>query len=89
MSVTAFINNYDPMIQATLLRVHKHLIERKFPYHSMSVIYQPYNKGFHVLFMAEVIPMVTENVKRYLKANGFTYSFTGCQYSRIDNEEEL
>lgn len=62
-------------IQEQLNSMHKHLMYNKFPYHSVSVVYWEQNLEFHVLFMDEVRELVTDEIKGYIKACGFTYSF--------------
>ena len=47
----------------------------KFPYHSVSVIHRHQDLGLHVIFMESVKYMVTDEIKGYLKANKFTYSY--------------
>ena len=62
-------------IQQQLKTVHSHLMYNKFPYHSVSVIYRHQDLGLHVIFMESVKYMVTDEIKGYLKANEFTYSY--------------
>ena len=62
-------------IQSELKSMHSHLMYKKFPYHSVSVIHRPQDLGFHVIFMGSVKEMVTDEIKDYIKATGFTFSF--------------
>lgn len=48
---------------------------KKFPYHSVSVIYRSLDLGLHVFFMGNVKDMVTDEIKNYINAMGFTFSF--------------
>ena len=62
-------------IQEQLKTVHRHLMYNKLPYHSVSVIHRHQDLGLHVIFMESVKYMVTDEIKGYLKANKFTYSY--------------
>jgi hypothetical protein len=62
-------------IQAILNVMHQHLMYRKFPYHSVSVIHRSQDLGFHVYFMESVREMITEEIKNYMGYLDFTYSF--------------
>ena len=62
-------------VQEQLKTVHRHLMYKKFPYHSVSVIHRQQDLGLHVIFMDSVKDMVTDEIKGYLKANEFTYSY--------------
>lgn len=62
-------------IQAELQSMHDYLMYKKFPYHSVSVIYRNQDLGFHVFFMENVKEMVTEEIKDRLDSFGFTFSF--------------
>jgi hypothetical protein len=65
----------DLKVQYKLQQIHGHLMYKKFSYHSVSVIYRGQELGFHVIFMKSVKEMVTDEIKGYLKAYGFSYSF--------------
>jgi len=62
-------------IQQELNSMHKHLMYKKFPYHSVSVIHRPQDLGFHVIFMESVKDMVTDEIKGYIEAYGFTFAY--------------
>lgn len=63
-------------IQQQLRSIHSYLMYKKFPYHSVSVIYRAQDLYLHVIFMENVREMVTNEIKNHLKSNEFTYSFT-------------
>jgi len=65
--------------QEILSDMHRYLLYKKFPYHSVSVIFRGNDLGFHVYFMENVKEMVTEQIKGHIKSNGFTYSFVNKQ----------
>lgn len=67
------VTNY----QSDLLSMHNYLMYKKFPYHSVSVIHRDQDLGLHVMFMESVREMVTDEIKGYLKAFGFTHTFVG------------
>lgn len=60
-------------IQSELNSMHSYLMYIKFPYNSVSVIYGHQDLGFHILFMESVKEMLTDEIKSYIKARGFTY----------------
>ena len=62
-------------IQQELDTMHRYLMYNKFPYHSVSVIHRHQDLGFHIMFMDSVKEMVTDEIKDYIKAMGFTFSF--------------
>ena len=62
-------------IQSQLESMHSYLMYKKFPYHSVSVIHRHQDLGLHVIFMDNVKEMVTDEIKDYMKAMGFTFSF--------------
>lgn len=62
-------------IEEQLKTVHRHLMYNKFHFHSVSVIHRDQDLGLHVIFMESVKYMVTDEIKAYLKANKFTYSY--------------
>ena len=62
-------------IQSELIQMHRYLMYKKFPYHSVSVIHRYQDMGFRVIFMENVREMVTDEIREYIKAMGFTYSF--------------
>ena len=64
-------------IQSDLISMHDYLMGKKFPYHSVSVIYREQDTGFHVIFMENVKEMVTDEIKDYIKCMGFTFSYVG------------
>jgi len=47
----------------------------KIPYHSVSVIHRHQDLGFHVIFNDSVKDMVTDELKGYIEATGFTFSY--------------
>lgn len=55
--------------------MHSYLMYSKFPYHSVSVIHRHQDLGFHVIFMGSVKEMVTDEIKDYIKAMDFTFSY--------------
>ncbi len=77
--------NSDMNIQQQLDSMHRYLVYEKFPYHSVSVIHKINDLQFHVIFMNEVKPMVTEEIKGYIKANGFTFSYVTKNESKYFN----
>ena len=62
-------------IQSQLKSMHGYLMYKKFPYHSLSVVNRHQDMGFHVIFMESVNEMVTDEIKDYIKAMGFTFSY--------------
>jgi hypothetical protein len=62
-------------IQSELKSMHNYLMYKKFPYNSVSVIHRYQDMGFHVIFMESVKEMVTDEIKDYIKAMGFTVSY--------------
>ncbi len=62
------------MDRPKMIEMHKELMDLKFPYHSVSVIYRSQDLGHHVIFGADVKCMVSESVKELITSNGFTYS---------------
>lgn len=62
-------------IRNELKSMHKYLMYNKFPYHSVSVIHRHQDMGFRVIFMNSVRNMVTDKIKDYIKAMGFTVSY--------------
>lgn len=62
--------------------MHNYLMYNKFPYHSVSVIHRHQDLGFKVLFMESVKEMVTDKIKDYIKAMGFTFSYVGINYEK-------
>jgi site-specific DNA-cytosine methylase len=65
----------DIQVQPKLKSMGDYLMYKKFPYHSVSVIYRNQDLGFHVFFMENVKEMVTEEIKDRLDSFGFTFSF--------------
>lgn len=49
-------------------RMHKYLMNKGFPYHSVSVVYQ---YGFSVIFSNNVKDMVTDEIKEHIENNEF------------------
>lgn len=71
----------QPNIYHLLHCVHRYLMNKGFPYHSVSVIHRPQDLRFHCIFDEAVRDRVDDAVKRYLKDEGeyeFTYSFVKC-----------
>lgn len=62
-------------IRNELKLIHEYLMYNKFPYHSVSVIHRHQDMGFRVIFMNSVRNMVTDKIKDYIKAMGFTVSY--------------
>lgn len=62
-------------IRTELKSMHEYLMYNKFPYHSVSVIHRHQDMGFRVIFMDSVRNMVTDKIKGYIKAMGFTVSY--------------
>ena len=62
-------------IQSELKSMHNYLMYNKFPYHSVSVVHRHQDMGFRVIFMESVREMVTDEIKDYIKAMGFTVSY--------------
>lgn len=62
-------------IQSGLKSMHDYLRYKRFPYHSFSVIHRHQDLEFHVIFMERVKEMVTDEIKDYIKAMGFTFSY--------------
>lgn len=62
-------------VRGRLNHIHWNLMHLKFPYHSVSVIYRGQDLGLHVIFTEDVRRMVTDEVKYFLSANDFSYSF--------------
>lgn len=61
--------------QEKLQSMHDYLMYKKFPYHSVSVIYRSQDVGFHVYFMENVKKQVTDEIVTTIKNAGFNYSF--------------
>lgn len=55
--------------------MHRYLMYKEFPYHSVSVIHRAQDLGLHVIFMEGVKDMVTDEIKGHIKSMGFTFSF--------------
>lgn len=49
-------------------QMHKYLMNKGFPYHSVSVIYQ---HGFSVIFSNGIRDLVTDKIKEHIASNGF------------------
>ena len=62
-------------IHSQLKSMHDYLMYKKFQYHSVSVVHRHQDMGFHVIFMESVKEMVTNEIKDYIKAMGFTFSY--------------
>jgi hypothetical protein len=62
-------------VQSELKSMHRYLMYKKFPYHSVSVVHRHQDMGFHVIFMKSVKEMVTDEIKDYIKVMEFTFSY--------------
>lgn len=64
--------------------MHRYLMKKGFPYHSVSVIHRQQDLGFHCIFMKSVKDKVTKDVIDVMEGNSseyyvgvkFGYSFT-------------
>lgn len=62
-------------ILSNLTSMHSYLMYKKFPYHSVSVIYRKQDLGFHIILMENVKEKMTDEIKNYIKIMGFTFSY--------------
>ena len=76
-------------IDQNLKNVHQHLMYLKFPYHSISVIHRKQDLRPHVIFMSYVEKFITDDLKGYLEAGGFTYSIVKGKPCNIKTENQL
>jgi len=61
--------------KSKLYRIHKYLMKRGFPYHSVSVVYRRLDLGYHVIFMEDQREFVDGDVLKQLKFENFSHSF--------------
>ena len=62
-------------IQFELDEMHRYLMNNKFPYYSVSVIYRQQDLGFHIFFVENVRNKITEDIREEIDRNDFSYSF--------------
>lgn len=66
--------NASHEMQEVLNNMHQYLMDKGFPYHSVSVIYRPQDLGYHCIFSYIVEDKIDKEIKDYLSSEKFTFS---------------
>jgi hypothetical protein len=69
-------------VQHELEAMHSYLMYKKFPYHSVSVIFRWQDIGLHLYIMDYVKHLVTDEIKDYIKCMGFGITYVESQTNK-------